>query len=111
MTANTVSPDSATARARGRVGGLTTASRHDMHQVAARAREGMWRKFLREADPDQKLTPAAREVRARIIQRLYYAKLTLRRVETQKAKRTAPEVASEAVQAIEVHGNESDRAA
>lgn len=52
----------------GRVGGLTTASRHDMREVARRAREGLAAKFLREAEGD----PA----RADVLRRLYFARLT-----------------------------------
>lgn len=55
--------------ARGRIGGLTTASRHDMSEIASRARRGLDAKFLREADGDPQ--------RAAVLRKLYFARLTL----------------------------------
>jgi hypothetical protein len=61
-----------------RVGGLTTMIRHGPDRVAARAREGLWAKFCREADPDGTLSDVEREKRAQLVQRAYYARLAQR---------------------------------
>jgi hypothetical protein len=65
-------PSRAVMVARGRIGGLTTASKHDMSAIAARARAGLEAKFLREANGDVK--------QAEILRRLYFARLTERRL-------------------------------
>jgi hypothetical protein len=91
--------------ARGRIGGLTTASRHDMAEIARRARGGLEAKFLREAGGDP--------VRAGYLKRLYYARLVLASVTARRAKkRTAPAVGSAGtVNAINDRGDDHDRAA
>lgn len=66
------------ARVRGRVGGLTTVARYGPDKIAARAREGLRARFLREADPSGELPHAERERRARLVQRRYYAHLSMR---------------------------------
>lgn len=65
--------------ARGRVGGLVTASRYDMSAIARRAREGLARKFLEQAGGDP--------VRAEVLRRLHYARLTERRLATMRARK------------------------
>lgn len=87
--------------ARGRVGGLTTASRHDMSEIARRARGGLDAKWLREAGGD----PA----KAEVLRRLHYAKLVLASVRARR-KRTAPAGNAEAVSAINDRGDDRDRA-
>lgn len=67
--------------ARGRVGGLTTASRHDMSEIARRARGGLDAKFLREADGDPD--------RAAVLRRLYFARLNLASVQARRRKAAA----------------------
>ena len=70
--------DAKTARSRGKAGGLTTVARHGPDAIAARAREGLWRKFEREADPDGVLSQEERHRRALLVQRLFYTKLSLK---------------------------------
>jgi hypothetical protein len=77
----TIVLDRAEMAARGRVGGLTTASRHDMAEIARRARGGLDAKFLREAGGDP--------VRAGVLRRLYFARLSLASVRA-RAKKAAP---------------------
>lgn len=110
MTARSA-PTDTLARARGRVGGLTTILRHGAGPTAARARSGLWAKFVREADPEGKLPESERNARARVLQELHYARMTLARIEARKAKKAATEVASVAASTIEDHGNDVDRAA
>ncbi len=98
----TIVLDRAEMAARGRVGGLTTASRHDMADIARRARGGLEAKFLREAGGDP--------VKADVLRRLFYARLVLASVTARRGKRTAPAVArAEAVSAISDRGDDHDR--
>lgn len=64
--------------ARGRVGGLTTASRHDMSAIAKRAREGLDARFLREAGGDP--------TKAAVLRKLYFARLNLASVQARRRK-------------------------
>jgi hypothetical protein len=77
------------ARAIGKVGGLTTVARHGPDAIAARARDGLWARFEREADPDGALAPEERRRRALLRQRRYYAALAIRsaRARARKAGR------------------------
>lgn len=73
----------------GRLGGLTTVSRYSPDAVAARARAGLWQRFLNEADPAGKLSDAERERRAKFVQRAYYVRLALKSAHSRKTKTTA----------------------
>jgi hypothetical protein len=71
--------------ARGRVGGLVTASRYDMSAIASRAREGLAKKFLEQADGDP--------VKADVLRRLHYARMTERRLATMRGRRVVDDAA------------------
>ena len=70
--------------ARGRVGGLVTASRHDMSAIAKRAREGLDAKFLREAGGD----PG----KAAVLRRLHFARLNLASVQARSRRHSGSEL-------------------
>ena len=74
------------ARLKGKAGGLATVARHGPDAIAARAREGLWRRFEREAEHDGVL-PAERHRRATLEQRRYYAALTIRSMQARALKR------------------------
>lgn len=76
-----------TARPRGRVGGLATMAKLGPDIVAARARDGLWRKFEREVDSAQTLTPGERRRRAELAMRGYYAALSVRSASARRARR------------------------
>ena len=63
---------------RGRLGGLTTSSKHNMDDCAARARQGLLRRFEDEVDPERMLTEEERARRVEAARKLYYGKLALR---------------------------------
>lgn len=77
----------AEARLRGRVGGLAVVARHGPYKVAARARQGLRAKFEAEADPLGTLSIEERQRRTDLIQRRYYAELTMQSV---RARRDRP---------------------
>lgn len=64
----------------GKIGGYSTQLRYG-DAVAARAREGLWGKFVREADPDSSLSPEMREKRARQLMGLHMAAMALASVQ------------------------------
>ncbi|MCH8849445.1 MAG: hypothetical protein IIC89_01315 [Chloroflexi bacterium] len=78
------------ARLKGKAGGLATVARHGPDAIAARAREGLWRRFEREAERDGVLPPAERHRRATLEQRRYYAVLTIRSMQARALKRKGP---------------------
>lgn len=72
---------------RGKVGGLTTVLRYGANRIAARARDGLWARFEREADPDGVLPPHERHRRAKLVERGYYAALTLKSVKARRSRK------------------------
>lgn len=62
--------------ARGRLGGLTTASRYSPAEITAPARAA-FRESFTPTDPE--LTPAERDRRAKAARRLFYVRLAQRR--------------------------------
>lgn len=60
---------------RGRIGGYTTAARHDSRQLTQSAREALRTKFLTEVDPENILPEAERNRRAEAARRAHYARL------------------------------------
>lgn len=69
------------ARRIGRLGGLTTASRHDMREVAAHARKSGPNNveyFYDEVDKDRKLTKSDRHRRAKAAQSLHFSNIRRR---------------------------------
>jgi hypothetical protein len=59
---------------RGRIGAHVLHSRHDSSEIAARAREGLARKYLDEVDPDRTLPEAERLRRAEHARRAHLAR-------------------------------------
>ena len=62
-------------RLRGRLGGLTTSTRHDPNEQTAAARQASWQKWLDLVDPDHVLDQEERERRATAARRLHMARL------------------------------------
>lgn len=60
---------------RGRLGGLTTHSRHDSREITKNARAAMQDRFVREVDPDLVLPEDERQRRAQIAKRLYFTRI------------------------------------
>ena len=63
---------------RGRRGDCATARRPDRPAALAKARAGLERRFLREADPDGALNPAERAERAAALRRAFFKRLSRR---------------------------------
>src|SRR4051812_39439263 len=59
---------------RGRIGVHVLHSRHDSSEIAARAREGLARKYLEEVDPERTLPEAERLRRAEHARRAHLAR-------------------------------------
>lgn len=66
------------ATARGRLGGLTNASRHGGQAAVAPARAGFLRRFELQVDPDGSLHPDERAKRAHHALKAHMARLALR---------------------------------
>lgn len=62
----------------GRIGGLTTASRHDMTALTQPARAGAFRRFLEEVDPNNELPEEERQRRAIAAQRAHMSRIALK---------------------------------
>jgi heme oxygenase len=77
----------------GRIGGLTTISRHGAEKVAARARAGGWRRFLEQVDPDGTLPEAEREQRAQAAQRAHMARIARLSVQARKKRASGGDAA------------------
>ena len=67
----------------GRVGGYTTAARHDTRQLTAPARRAFEERFYRGIPED--LPPAERDRRADAARKAYFADLTARSVRARRA--------------------------
>ena len=74
------------ARLRGKAGGLATVARHGPDAIAARARDGLWRRFENAIDPERQLPAEERHRRATLEQRRYYAALTIRSTHARATK-------------------------
>ena len=59
---------------RGRIGAHVLHSRHDSSEIAARAREGLAKKYLNQVDPDRTLPEAERLRRAEHARRAHLAR-------------------------------------
>lgn len=73
-------------RKAGRIGGLTTASRHDPHQQTAKARAPFLARFEAKVDPDGSLSPEERERRAVAGRKAYFAQLALKSAQARRRK-------------------------
>jgi hypothetical protein len=78
----------------GRVGGLTTAARHDAREITAPARQAFERRFLDSVDPERVLPEDERMRRASAARRAYFAGLTAKSIAARR-RRTGPDPANE----------------
>lgn len=72
---------------RGRLGGLTTHSRHDSREITKNARAALQDRFVREVDPDLSLPIDERERRAQIARKLYYTRIGQMSGKSRRAQR------------------------
>lgn len=77
------------ARARGRIGGLSTSSRHDPRQYTAAARRKFNERFEREVDPEGVLPSKERARRANAAKRAYFSRLALKSARARERSITA----------------------
>ncbi len=63
---------------RARIGGYALAASRDSREYTRSAREGFWRRFLDEVDPDRTLPEAERERRARAALKAHMTRLALK---------------------------------
>lgn len=74
-------------RARAALGGLTTASRHDVKEITRPAREAFEKKFLDEVDPDRVLPERERLRRAEAARRAHFTRLAYRSARARAARK------------------------
>lgn len=72
---------------RGRLGGLTTHSRHDSREITKNARAALQDRFIREVDPHLELPVDERERRAQIAKKLYYTRIGQMSGKSRRARR------------------------
>lgn len=73
-------------RQRARLGGLTTAARHDAKAHTEPARKEFLARFEREVDPDGTLDPEERRRRATAARKLYFAQLAFKSARARRAR-------------------------
>ena len=74
---------------RGRIGAHVLHSRHDSREIAARAREGLVRKYLDEVDPERTLPEPERLRRAEHARRAHLARAARLSVIARNARKEA----------------------
>jgi len=74
----------------GKIGGLTTSSRHDPQQYTAKARQTFLASFAAEADPDGTLPVEERERRAYALKRRRMTLLALKSSQARAQRRPQP---------------------
>jgi hypothetical protein len=74
---------------RGRIGAHVLHSRHDSHEIAARAREGLTKKYLDQVDPDRTLPEPERLRRAEHARRAHLARAARLSVIARSARKEA----------------------
>lgn len=79
---------------RGRIGAHVLHSRHDSHEIAARAREGLVRKYLDEVDPERTLPEDERLCRAEHARRAHLARAARLSALARIARQEAADAAS-----------------
>ena len=72
---------------RARLGGLTTAARHDTREITAPARAAFMSRFEVEVDPAGTLAPAERARRAEAARKAYFTRMALKSAQS-RAKRS-----------------------
>ena len=94
-------PSSAVRTAIASCGGTTTILRHGANNIAARARSGLDKRFLREAEEQfPNASPAELAEKAAAIRKLYFNRLTLARLRKQRERKSARQVAAPPEQAV-----------
>ena len=73
-------------RMAGRIGGLTTASRHDPRETTAKARATFLASFERKVDPDGSLPPDERVRRATLARKAHFARLALKSAQVRRSR-------------------------
>lgn len=73
----------------GRLGGLAKSARHDARASTIAARAGLRAKFIREADPEGRLSADERQRRAEALMRLHMSRLALRSAQVRRQRKTA----------------------
>lgn len=68
---------------------LSWANTPDRSARTAPARKALEDRFLREADPDNSLTPAERAKRADSLRRAYYSQLALKAAQARRRRRVS----------------------
>ena len=71
----------------GRIGGLTTASRHDARELTKPATAGFLARFEREVDPDGVLPREERQRRALAARRAHMRRLAMRSAAVRQSER------------------------
>jgi hypothetical protein len=74
---------------RGRIGGLTTHSRHDSREITRAARERFLTSFIDQVDPERTLPEAERLRRAEAARRAHMARLAHASAKARRARRPA----------------------
>jgi hypothetical protein len=93
------------ARIWGRVGGLTAWARNEPEVMIGPAHAGFRRRFERLVDPNGRLDPAERAIRADRARRAWMLTLAARSVEARRNKRADPVAKSESAQEVD-RGND-----
>ena len=75
----------------GRIGGLTAWARNDPATMVGPAHRGFRRRFENLVDPEGRLTPQEREIRADRARRAHMLTLAARSAEVRRSKRPAPD--------------------
>lgn len=71
----------------GRIGGHTTASRHNGRELTAKARAKFLGRFEAQVDPDGVLPPAERQRRAEALRKAHFTRLALKSAEARRARK------------------------
>ncbi|MBN9799245.1 hypothetical protein DMP15_18545 [Pseudonocardia sp. UM4_GMWB1] len=86
-------------RAASQLGAHTRWAREtDRHAAMQPARDGLWQRFLRQADPDTVLPEHVRVERAESLRRAHFAELALRSARARRLRREAAAAAARAEQ-------------
>jgi hypothetical protein len=84
----------------GRLGGLSTAAKHDPRVYAAKAQARARDRFLDEVDPDHTLPGAERQRRAVAARKLWFAKLAMKSARVRAANRKNTPADAEHIQEV-----------
>lgn len=71
----------------GRIGGYTTAARHDSRTITARARETFLASFVDQVDPDRVLPEQERLRRAEAARRAHFTRLAMQSAAARRSRK------------------------